>query len=351
MNLESRINALSDLGRRILSVIEPSSANSDSDSLQVAIQKAGEQNPWFIPQSVAQALGYWASALTSENLRHWTNQYPRLSHHVNPSKILIIMAGNIPLAGFHDLLCVLICGHHALIKTSSRDSILIRSLADQLLMIEPGFEPLLSFDDPANFSPDAVIASGTNLTATTLNNLYSHLPRIIRHHRTSAAFLSGIESSHEIWALCRDILDYSGLGCRNVSWVAYVGEPVIIKLKEELSSIPDSNVTPQLIENRRFQKARMELSRQPHSEAGPLIICTSPHLHPPIGVLNIFQVDSWNHFNDHLHDYRHEIQCVAGRAEFPGTVAFGKTQSPELNDYADQVDTISFLTNLHPNGS
>ena len=185
------------------------------DSFADLIQLSQSHNGWFTPEQVCFSVQSWANALTEENLNKWLSNYS--FNETTPKTVGLILAGNIPLVGFHDFLSVLISGHNVLVKTSSNDQHLIKFLAKYLITVNPEIESHITFTDGKLENFDAVIATGSNNTARYFEFYFKDKPSIIRKNRNSVAVLTGNETKEELINLGEDIFRYFGLGCRNVS--------------------------------------------------------------------------------------------------------------------------------------
>ncbi|MCF6361060.1 MAG: acyl-CoA reductase, partial [Cyclobacteriaceae bacterium] len=205
MTLPQKINFLRKLGFQLESLRK--------NELSNWAEKAGNENRWFTPDAVEMAISGITQMLNKEVLEKWLKPY---SFKKSGKRIGIIMAGNIPMVGFHDLLCVLISGHVAVIKLSSQDKVLIPFITQLLIAIEPQFEPQIKYVTKLE-NIDAVIATGSNNSARYFKQYFGTQPHIIRKNRTSCAVLTGKETDEDIIALGKDIFSYFGLGCRNVS--------------------------------------------------------------------------------------------------------------------------------------
>lgn len=335
MKIDERIAAFEKLGQYLSAI--------DEATKQQLIVRAGNENSWFTPESITRALDGVGRYLQREQLVRWTEKY-----RLEPQKqkvVAVVMAGNIPLVGFHDFLCVLIAGHSVQIKLSSKDSVLIRFLSNQLIKIEPRFSSRIAFVDKLT-QFDAVIATGSDNSARYFNFYFSKYPHIIRKNRTSCAVLNGRESDQQIVDLGKDVFDYFGLGCRNVS-------KVFVPAGYNLATVLDRWTTYQRVllhhkyhNNYDYQKSILLVNRAPFLDSGFVLLQESQHLVSPISVL------FYEYYNDEgdlalkLNASREKIQCIIGNST-PDSVQFGQAQSPMLWDYADQIDTLRFLESLN----
>ena len=306
------------------------------------MQKVRNENPWFTPGSVNVAFEGVRRYLDGQKLRAWVSGYS-----LNPETtktIAVVMAGNIPLAGFHDFLSVLISGHNVMAKLSSKDSVLLTHLSQKLIAIEPRFDSLITI--PAqlrNF--DAVIATGSDNSSRYFQYYFGKYPHIIRKNRTSCAVLTGSEGAEELMLLGRDVFTYFGLGCRNVSKI-YIPEdfdPARLVIAWDI--YVDIIHHHKYHNNYDYQKSILLVNKIPFYDSGFVILHENQKLVSPISVVYLERYSSQTDLASKLDAVRDKLQCVVGK-NGSDYVAFGKTQAPELWDYADQVDTLKFLDTL-----
>ncbi len=303
--------------------------------------QATEQNAWFSPESIAHAIGTWGEALKEERLKQWLSAYPL--KNTTPKTVAIIMAGNIPLVGFHDFLSVLITGNRALVKLSSNDKILLAALAEYLYQQGPDFEEAIEFTDGPLKSYDAVIATGSDNTARYFDYYFGNKPHIIRRNRNAAAVLRGDETTGDLHALGADIFTYFGLGCRNVSKLfvpeGYRFDPffeAIAAYSQVLNHRKYGN-------NYDYNKAVYLMSGFPFLDNGFLLLKEDRAYASPIGVLFFEPYKDATDLESQLNEEAEKIQCVVGWNPGGEEIPFGKTQQPNMWDYADGVDTVHFL--------
>lgn len=334
MDLRKRISSFSELGTLLPGLI--TSGLSDC---------AFNANSWFTGSETARALNSWSSMLTAGNLTRWTDLYPIPA--VPPLRnILVITAGNIPLVGFHDFLSVLISGNRFIGKLSSRDDQLLTLLAEELIRIEPFFTDQILFQD-FTISPDAVIATGSNNSSWYFQKEYGNMPHIIRKNRSSAAILDGSETDEELDNLAADILEYYGLGCRSVSHIFLPAGCSPEYLAGHLSGFNQIDPCEPLHDNLRYQRARLAMLNTPYTDARQVLLVESEILHSPIGVLHYSFYDDQTALFHNLEARNTEIQCLAGhRSTNHNLIPLGSAQKPALWDYADNIDTLSFLINI-----
>ena len=352
MTVEKRIEAFAKLGE-FLSQFQPEGiirndavAMNDLffDPFHMQIKRASEFNGWFTRENVLTAFYKWSKILNISNLNKWISPYD-LSN-IQQKKVGVIMAGNIPLVGFHDFLVVLISGHELIAKQSSSDSHFLPLIAKYLEYVEPEFKGLISFTDEKLTGFDAVIATGSNNTARYFDYYFGKYPSIIRRNRNSVAVLKGDESHEELKDLGEDIFRYFGLGCRSVSKIFvprnYDFDPffkAIYDYKEVLKY-------DKYINNYDYNKAVFLMSQYKLLENGFLMLKEDQSYASPIATLFFEYYDDELTLAQRLHDDKESIQCLVGKSDRSNMVAFGQTQNPQLWDYADDVDTMSFLQNL-----
>lgn len=335
MHLNNRINGFVALGN-LLKTLEESVLKNIAVSAQ-------NENPWFTETNITLALNGVVKYLTLEKLNHWTAAYD--FHQVNPKTIGLVMAGNIPLVGFHDLLSVLITGHLAHLKLSSKDTVLPRFLIGKLIEVEPAFADYFQIQPGTLKHIDAVIATGSDNTARQFEYYFSKYPHIIRRNRTSCALLNGRETTNELVQLGEDVFSYFGMGCRNVSKL-YVPEKYdftgLFAAWNNYHSIIHHH---KYANNYDYQKAILLVNQQPFLDTGFVLFVENEKLVSPIAVLYYEYYSDAEDLNRKLQLHQHKIQCLVGKGE-PATVNFGEAQHPEVWDYADNVDSLKFLTSL-----
>ena len=334
MNLQARIQAFTRLGKYLKKDIY----NEALEELNLA----KVLNPWFTEENIGKALNAWNDQLKVDVLTAWLNPY-KLKEVSSPKKILIIMAGNIPLVGFHDFLTVLISGHKVVVKMSSTDNVLLKVLIEKLISIAPEFKNFISFiDDVKNRKFDAVIATGSDNSAQYFEYYFKGAKKIIRKNRRSVAVLDGAESNIEIKGLADDIFAYFGLGCRNVSKLFLPKGYDLNKLFEAF--FPYSH----LIEHKKYgnnydyNKAIFLMGSNKLIENGFLLMKEDKSLLSPVAMLYYEYYNDINNVEQFIQANADKLQCIVSKKD----IAFGNTQKPNLWDYADGVDTVDFLREL-----
>lgn len=353
MTLDQRKKAFAELGK-FLSQFTPDDTRQNDDvlynelffdNLNDLISLSQSHNRWFTPEQVYFSLQSWASALTEENLDKWLSSYT-VSDTTDPKYIGLILAGNIPLVGFHDFLSVLITGNKALIKTSSNDQHLLPFMAKYLMAVEPMFEGYITFTDGKLEGFDAVIATGSNNTARYFEYYFKDKPAIIRKNRNSAAVLTGNESNEELIALGEDIFRYFGLGCRNVSKLYVPREYDFTRFFEAMYEYRDVIHYEKYANNYDYNKAVFLMSNFKILDNGFLTIKEDTSYASPISSIFYEYYDSLEDMQQKLDADSEQIQCIVSNGSVNNCVPFGQTQKPALWDYADNVDAIEFLLKL-----
>lgn len=335
MNLEQRIQTFHQLGQVLRTL--------PTEKIEQWCLLARSENAWFTPQNVQLAIRGVSSFLDKDVLTPWTSNYNFREERTKT--IGTILAGNIPLVGFHDFLCVLISGHNLLMKVSSKDAQLFKLLLQELFIIEPSFHEKIKLVDGPMKGFDAVIATGSDNSARYFDYYFSKYPSIIRKNRTSCAVLTGKETENEMQALGSDVFSYFGLGCRNVSKLFVPTGYSFQSLLDNWSSFSDVIDHHKFNNNYDYQKAILLVNQQPHLDTGYLLLCESKKLVSPIAVVFYEYYTSEDELINKIIADRSKLQCIVGREEFC-TVAFGQTQRPGVGDYADDIDTLAFLNSL-----
>ncbi len=337
-NKTDLINAFSELGMRLF---------HPDEQLTDIINDEKQFNAWFTPESVLNAVKALGKTLNSEDLTRWLAGYD-IDYDKQPKKVGLILAGNIPLVGFHDVLCVLITGNHALIKASSQDARLIKHVLGMLVNIEQEFKNRYSFVERLE-DFDAIIATGSNNTSRYFEYYFSKVPNIIRKNRNSVAVLTGNETKEQLHELGHDIFDYYGLGCRNVSKVLVPKGYIFNFFFESIESYQPIINHHKYNNNYDYNKSIYLVNRDKHFDNGFLLLKEDERLTSPLAVLYYGYYDDLGSVQTMLDRESDKIQCIVSDANLqvkPQVVDFGTSQQPALWDYADGVDTMAFLTGL-----
>jgi hypothetical protein len=339
MNIQERIDAFAELGEILRNSLSAKEGRKTT-GLTELINTQHIVNPWFTPENVTASIKAIADELTPGNLFKWTAGYPHLEIESKPVTAGIIMAGNIPLAGFHDFLSVLISGNHLIAKTSSKDSALIVKLGEILCSIEPGFRERIKFTDGQLKNFDVVIATGSNNSSRYFEHYFGRYPNIIRKNRNSIAIIEGNETEAELANLGSDIFLYFGLGCRSVS-------KIFIPAGYDLKSLANKWVAfatvinhSKYANNYDFSKAVCLVNRENFIDSGYLLLKEERGLSSPVAVLYFEYYSSVSDLQHGTESQKEKIQCIVGHSHVP----FGNAQSPHLWDYADRIDTLEFLS-------
>lgn len=332
MNLQYRIDLLTRLGDYILS--------DNEEWLQVQ-DRASRENGWFIPsflQQSIQAIGQ--QYLQKDALQQWVAAYPAAAADHAPKTIGLIMAGNIPLVGMHDLICIWIAGHKARIKLSSKDAVLTTHLINKLIEWEPAAAGYLKTADMLK-GCEAYIATGSNNSAGYFTFYFGKYPHIIRRNRSSAAILDGTETTEELEQLADDVYLYFGLGCRNVTKLYVPDGYDFVPLLRAFRKYNWLAEHHKFKNNYDYNLAILLLNKQLYMSNESLLLVENNSLFSPISLLHYETYTDRDALVASLQMHA-DIQCVVGH----GFTGFGKSQQPGLADYADGVDTMAFLTAL-----
>jgi hypothetical protein len=336
MNFQQRVSGLVQLGQFFSQVLEQKE--------YAVFDKAYQQNPWFTPDNIRQSIRAWSGLLTEPKLRQWLAPYTIAEH--TPKTVAIIMAGNIPLVGLHDLLCVLLSGNKALVKLSEDDTVLMKWVINELARLEPGFTAMIEVSEqrlPKAF--DAVIATGSNNTNRYFEYYFKNKPSLLRGNRNSVAVITGKETPEDFQKLGEDIFTYFGLGCRNVSKL-YVPEGYdFVPFYEGIESFNEVIYHHKYANNYNYHKAILLLNLDQHLDNHFLLVKESTATASPLGVMFYETYTSADALQKELESKASEIQCIVSKTTFGNAFPFGKAQQPELWDYADGVDTVAFLLN------
>ncbi|MFV0180336.1 acyl-CoA reductase [Empedobacter falsenii] len=353
MTFEQRISAFNELGQFFNFIINNDSIKDTEltekfenwkEEAEYAVSDAEAYNNWFTKDNITLALKSWAEALTEENLLAWSKDYPFAETQKN---VGIIMAGNLPLVGFHDLLSVVVSGNNALIKTSSKDDKLMKFVIKFLHSLNENFKSIIQpIERLVDF--DAVIATGSNNTARYFEQYFGKVPNIIRKNRTSVAVLNGTETEEELKELGNDLFIYFGLGCRNVTKLYIKDEAQLHRVYEAILHWGDIINHPKYANNYDYNRAIYLLGKDEFLDNNFVMMKKDTSLHSAIAVINFEVYQDINEVKNFLRENEDQIQCVVGNdmKDNPNYVDFGQTQFPKLTDYADNIDTLKFLAEL-----
>lgn len=331
ISLEERLSLLYKLGLYL----------QDRQAWEPVKLKAYRENGWFLPEFTELAVENIVSCfLSPEALRQWVNQYSIPQQNTSPKKTGIVMAGNIPLVGFHDFLCGFVSGHQLVLKPSSKDAALITHLVNKLSEWDSRVQETVVFSERLN-GCDAYIATGSNNTSRYFEYYFRNYPSIIRRNRTSVAVITGNETGNELNLLADDMLLFFGLGCRNVSKL-YVPEGYdFVPLLKALDKFKWMESVSKFKNNYDYNLSLHILNNQYYMTNGTLLLVEKEQIFAPISQVN-FEFYKPGAQPGKAMQTNEEVQCVVGT----GYTGFGKAQSPSLTDYADGIDTLAFLASL-----
>ena len=340
--IHSLIEAFDYLGKQLRSHINSQSIEAEpTTSLDKVVEAAHIQNAWFTLENIHSAFRNWGDVLRRETMVNWLSAYPTAEW--NNQTVGLVLAGNLPLVGFHDVVCVLLSGHRAVIKLSSKDKVLIPALIDILQSKFPEIKERVRFVSDQLGSVDKVIATGSNNSSRYFSYYFKDIPHIIRKNRNSVAVLTGDETEEQLAALADDICLYFGLGCRSVSkiWVpkGYDFDILFGALYKHKDIIHHNGYA----NNYDYNKAIFLMNQEPLLDNGFLILKEDDRISSPIACLYYSYYDDPVEVEQTIADNRENIQCIVSSADENSRVLFGEAQCPQLHDYADNIDTMDLL--------
>ena len=334
MNLKERISLFSTLGNLI--------ANKDNPTINTSFDSIKTSNPWFSEENISLSISSVSKMLDEEALINWTSKYDFKSKS-NKSKVFIIMAGNLPLVGFHDFLSVLISGNIAVVKLSSKDNILPKILIEIMISIDSRIADFINIvDNIIDLNIDAVIATGSDNSSKYFNYYFKGFKSIIRKNRRSVAILDGSESVNQLESLAVDVFSYFGLGCRNVSKI-YI--PTNYDLNKLFKSFFKYNTIINHLKyanNYDYNKTIYLMNKEKLLDNGFVIFKQDKSIQSPVATIFYEYYNSREDLNNYINLNRNLFQCIVSNLDIP----FGQSQFPKLTDYADQKDTIEFLLSI-----
>ena len=338
MTLQARIKAFADLG---LFLNDP----QNLPKIELWADMASHQNSWFTIENVKNSLNSIANYFLKEDLlRQWTDLYDIPDTPKTVKSIGVIMAGNIPAVGFHDMMTIVLSGHVCVAKLSSQDSYLMTTIIEKLLEINPNLE--IRIADKLN-EVDALIATGSDNSARYFEYYFKSKPNIIRKNRTSVGILNGKETNEDFLNLGNDITDYFGLGCRNISKLYVPENYVFTDFYDSIEPLGDIFYHNKYKNNYDYNKSIYLVNMMPHFDNGFMILASSENLVSPISVIFYEEYKNEADLRLKIEENKDKIQCVVSKeAWFENSLNFGEAQKPKLWDYADGVDTLSFLLSL-----
>jgi len=354
MNISERINAFVKLGDFLNQFSRKENTENIDNKLNIkfyeifekTITRTGLLNHWFTEDNIRFALNGICNWLKTDTLEQWVKPYYS-TQTPEGKRIGVISAGNIPLVGFHDFLAVLISGNYYLGKLSSKDDLLLKLISSILIEIEPAFADLIHFQENTISNFNAVIATGSNNSARYFNYYFGKYPHIIRKNRNSIALLTGTETSQQLENLAIDIMQYFGLGCRNVSSIAVPENYDFAPLFNALKPYEKLYSHNKYANNYDYNKSVLLMNRTPFRDTGFLVVKEDAKIASPVAVLNYFVYKNQQALEQFISLNTNQIQCIVGEnVVFSDLINFGETQKLKLTDYADNIDTMKFLFSL-----
>jgi len=313
-----------------------------NESWGFAIEQAKYHNRWFEEAQVHQSLMQWRESLNPEKIDTWLRNYV-LPEDLGSQRLGIIMAGNVPLVGFHDVIVGVITGYQVFAKTSSEDTILPKLWLSEAANIDSIWSERVEVVEQLR-SLDVAIATGSNNTAKYFSSFFKSIPHLIRNNRNSVAILDGTETEADFIALGHDVFDYFGLGCRNVTHlmlpVGYDFTPLFQCWDVHFDWIRNHN---KYANNYEYHRALLLMNLDPHIDTGYLIAKEKPELYAPVGMLNYSFYDTVDGVSEKLVEWGDTVQCKVSNMPFVNAMPFGNTQCTQLEDFADGVDTLQWL--------
>jgi hypothetical protein len=332
MILQQRIELLVQLGKYM---------NENDVELTDAKERAARANPWFVPEFIDQAAGSIVGKyLQKVSLEQWSAHYGLPDENNNPKTVGLVMAGNIPMVGFHDMLCIFLTGHVQVIKLSSKDEVLIKHLVKKMYEWDIEVQNYISFADKLK-GCEVYIATGSNNSSRYFDYYFGKFPNIIRRNRTSVAIIDGNETADELEKMADDIQMYFGLGCRNVTKLyvpAGYNFEALLKALDKYAHFGDYH---KYRHNYDYQLALLMMGNKLYMTNGTILLSENASVFTAVSQVNYEVYTNKEVLLNELKG-NEDVQCIVGQNEVP----FGQAQCPSLMDYADGVDTMRFLTGL-----
>ncbi|WP_345988908.1 acyl-CoA reductase [Chryseobacterium sp. Chry.R1] len=341
MNIENQVLGLIKLSGYIRAYLAKSTEEfNESDSeFELLLRKSEIENPWFTIDNQKFAFRQWAELLTETNIKDWLKDY---SASETSKRVGLILAGNIPLVGWHDVISVVLSNHIPVIKLSSKDQYIIPFLLKKWKEFSDNNVEYEFVERLDNF--DAVIATGSNNTARYLEYYFKNHLNIIRKNRTSVAVLKGDETEEELKLLANDIFQYFGLGCRNVTRVLIPEDFLIDRLFESFIDHKDIINHHKYANNYDYNRAIYLLNQDKFWDNNFVMLKEDDKLFSPLSVINFSRYSSMDEVRNFIAENEENIQCIVAKDELGlDSIRFGEAQNPGLNTYADNVDTMKFL--------
>lgn len=341
MNIENQVLGLIKLSDYIRAYLAKSTEefNEDDSEFELLLKKSEIENPWFTIDNQKFAFQQWADLLTEQNIKNWLKDY---SASETSKRVGLILAGNIPLVGWHDVISVVLSNHIPVIKLSSKDKYVIPFLLKKWKEFSDNQVEYEFVERLENF--DAVIATGSNNTARYLEYYFKNHLNIIRKNRTSVAVLKGDETEAELKLLANDIFQYFGLGCRNVTRIFIPEDFLIDRLFESFIDHKEVINHNKYANNYDYNRAVYLLNQDKFWDNNFVMLKEDDKLFSPLSVINFSRYSSLNDVKNFIAENEESIQCIVAKEEVGlNSIPFGEAQNPGLNTYADNVDTMKFL--------
>lgn len=310
------------------------------EQFQKLIGKQKQYNGWFTEENVRKSISSLAENLSEEKLIQWTNSY---AFNDSGKRVGIIMAGNIPLVGFHDFMCVLISGNIAVCKLSSEDQTLLPNIVELCLQNFPSLKERIVFTNAKIGEINAMIATGSDNAKLYFEQYFGKYPHIFRSNRTSLAVLDGTESNEELQLLAKDVFQYFGLGCRNVSHLLLPKGFELNRIFENFMDYGNIIHHHKYANNYDYNRAIYLMNKIPFLDNNFVLLKESKDLFSPLAVIHYHFYEDVSEIDQYLQENHDKIQAIVGKK----WIYFGNSQSPNLNDYADYVDTMNFLNKIN----
>ena len=350
LHVKKTISALGKLGQELRNTANDKTLDGINQAYEEVIARATAENAWFTPSFIRIAMNNIGEALKEDLLEAWVSPYSSRTESTRPAYAIgVVLAGNVPLVGFHDFISVLASGNRFLGKLSADDKQLLPFLAARLRSFYPELNDYIAFTEHKLENFDAVIATGSNNTARYFEYYFGKYPNIIRKNRNGVAVLTGSESNEELAQLADDVFLYFGLGCRNVSKLFVPQGYEFDQLLKAFDAYAQVLDISKYKNNYDYYKSIYLINSVPHLDNGSVLLTGSDALSSPPSVMYYEPYDNLQALNDRLHALVEQVQCVVGRpGEITGAIPFGQAQKPGLTDYADGIDTMEFLLSIKP---
>ncbi len=341
MNTKTRIDILASLGKELAEL-----ADGKTIDRFPGFEKIKAYNPWFTEENVKFCFRNWQSQLEEKSLENFCTNY-NLDDNLSDLRIAIIMAGNIPMVGFHDFICAFLCGVKIKVKLSSKDNVLMKWIIDRIIEKSPELANRISYTEEQLTDFDAVIATGSNNTNRYFEYYFGKFDKILRHNRNSVAIITGNETTDELEKLADDIFIYFGLGCRSVSKLYLPRGYDFNKMGNAFQKYAEIINHNKYNNNFSYQYAVLGMNKIEHVNFGNVLLSEKAVLSSPIGVLHFEYYDDINATIENINNQSSNIQCVVAKEKLcEHYIGFGETQKPNIFNFADNIDTIKFIIEL-----